>query len=43
VVIVGEEIGMKRRSAIARGKEDYFVFGRADNMPVIPGRAEREL
>jgi hypothetical protein len=32
---------MKRRSAIARGKEDYFVFGRADKTPVIPGQPQR--
>jgi hypothetical protein len=32
---------MKRRSAIARGKEDYFVFGQTRKTLVIPGQPQR--
>jgi hypothetical protein len=39
VVIVGEEIGTDGRRAIRPWAEDYFVFGRAYNTPVIPGRS----
>jgi hypothetical protein len=36
VVVVAEQIGMKRRGAITRGREDYFVFVQTNTI-VIPG------
>jgi hypothetical protein len=39
MVVIAPQIGMKRRGAIARGKEEYFVFGAACKTAVIPRRA----
>jgi hypothetical protein len=40
LLLLAEEIGMKRGRAIVRAAEDYFVFALATKTTVIPGWSE---